>query len=71
MLLFRSGEHLERWRAERDMPAGATMTIEQQWELARVWYSNRADPDWKRRTPEQAEEVFRSLGLEGDFWKLT
>ena len=53
------------------MAAGATMTIEQQWGLARVWYSNRADPDWKRRTPEQAEEVFRSLGLEGDFWKLT
>ena len=52
------------------MAAGATMTIEQQWELARVWYSNRADPDWKRRTPEEAEEVFRSIGLEGDFWTL-
>ena len=71
MLLFRSEEHLERWRLERDLGRGETLTLEQQWELARNWYSNRMDPDWRRRTPEEAEKVFATLGLTKDFWKLT
>jgi hypothetical protein len=28
------------------------------------------DPDWHRRAPEEAEAVFASLGLTGDFWRL-
>jgi hypothetical protein len=28
-------------------------------------------PDWRRRTPEEAEAVFASLGLTGEFWRLT
>ena len=71
MLLFRSEEHLERWRSERDLPLGATMSVEQQWRLARSWYSGRLDETWRRRTPEEAEEVFSGVGLSGEFWKLT
>jgi hypothetical protein len=71
MLLFRSEEHLQRWRAERDLPYGVTFSLEQQWKLARIWYSDRADPDWRRRTPEEAEAVFQDVGLTGSFWKLT
>ena len=71
MLLFRSEEHLERWLSERGQPHGATMTVTQQWQLARSWYSDRMSPDWRRRTPQDAESVFADIGLEGDFWKLT
>lgn len=71
MLLFRSEEHLERWYRDRGMPTGATMTLEQQWELARAWYADRMSPEWRRRTPAEAEEVFASIGLTGDFWRLT
>lgn len=71
MLLFRSEEHLERWRTERDLPQGATLTLEQQWQLALIWYADRMDPSWSRRTPVEAEEVFASVGLSGPFWKLT
>ena len=71
MLLFRSEEHLERWRSERGLPVGATMTPEQQWQLARTWYSNRLDPQWRRRTPQEAQEVFAGVGLTGGFWNLT
>ena len=70
MLLFRSEEHVENWRAERALPRGTSLTVQQQWDLARVWYADRADPDWKRRTPEQAEAVFESVGLTGEFWRL-
>ena len=70
MLLFRSEDHLERWLDERGIARGGTMTVEQQWQLARIWYGNRLDPGWRRRTVDEAEEVFRSCGLTGSFWRL-
>ncbi len=71
MLLFRSEEHVERSYRDRGMPTGATMTVGRQWDLARVWYADRMSPEWRRRTPAEAEEVFASIGLTGDFWRLT
>jgi len=67
MLLFRSEEHVER----AGKPKGAFMTPEQMWRLADTWYHDRADPSWRRRSPEEAEEVFAEIGLQGDFWRLT
>jgi hypothetical protein len=71
MLLFRSEEHAKSWYQRKGIPTGAILTLEQQWELARVWYSDRMSSDWRRRTPKEAEAVFTSLGLTGDFWRLT
>lgn len=71
MLLFRSEEHLEEWRSERSWERGAVLTLEQQWDLARKWYVNRLDADWRRRSPEEIEELFAGCGLTGPFWKLT
>ncbi len=71
MLLFRSEEHVRTWSRSRGLPMGASLTIQQQWELARVWYADRLSPDWRRRTPEEAEAVFTSMGLTGEFWQLT
>ena len=71
MLLFRSEEHVEAWYRTRGIPGGATLTLEQQWELARIWYADRLSPAWRRRTVEEAEAVFASIGLTGDFWRLT
>ena len=74
MLLFRSEEHVESWYRARGVSTGGTLTLDQQWELARVWYGNhgnRTARDWRRRTPEEAEAVFASVGLTGEFWRLT
>jgi hypothetical protein len=71
MLLFRSEEHIDLWYRGRGIPTGATLTLQQQWELARVWYANRMAPEWQPRTPEEAEAVFASLGLTGEFWRLS
>ncbi len=70
MLLFRSEEHLERWRSERSLPRGATMTPAQQWDLARTWYSGRMEETWRRRTPQETQQIFASVGLTGPFWEL-
>jgi hypothetical protein len=70
MLLFRSEEHVKRWNEGSHRARGATMTVHQQWELARAWYTDRASPNWKRRSPEETQELFRQLGLTGPFWEL-
>ena len=71
MLLFRSEEHIDIWYRRLSIATGATLTLDQQWELSRIWYTDRMAPDWRRRTPEEAEAVFASLGLTGEFWHLT
>ncbi len=93
MLLFRSEEHIDNWLVARGLSRGATLSVVQQWDLARIWYGeqrgagsagphnshgagsagphNRMSPDWRRRTPEEAQAVFDSLGLTGPFWKLS
>ncbi len=71
MLLFRSGEHLARWLEDPVRPCGETMTLDQQWHLAREWFRGRHLPGWRKRTPAEAEAVLRSAGLAGDFWRLS
>jgi hypothetical protein len=66
MLLFRDEEHIQR----SGQPRGATMTPAQIWRMADIWYRDRADPAWRRKTAEEAEAVFASIGLTGDFWRL-
>lgn len=70
MLLFRSEEHVDRWREARSIARGAVLTVDQCWRLARAWYADRLDPTWRRKTPEEAEAVFAELGLTGPFWRL-
>jgi hypothetical protein len=70
MLAFRSEAHVGRWCESLGLPSGALLTPEQQWGLAAAWYANRLAPDWRRRSPEEAETLFAELGLTGDFWRL-
>lgn len=67
MLLFRDEEHIERSGVAR----GALLTVGQMWHVADAWYHDRADPEWRRKTAQEAEAVFAAAGLWGDFWRLT
>jgi len=46
------------------------MTPEQAWRLARAWYADKLDAQWRRKTAEEAEAVFAQIGLRGPFWSL-
>jgi hypothetical protein len=70
MLLFRSEEHVERWSEERRMPPGALLSLSQGWALAKAWFHDRLSPDWRRKTPQETQEVFDRIGLTGPFWEL-
>ena len=52
------------------LPRGATLSIDQAWSLADLWYHDRLSPHWRRKTVEEAHAIFASLGLTGEFWKL-
>ena len=44
--------------------------MEQTWLLAKAWYHDRLRPDFRGRTPAQAQDIFRRLGLTSAFWSL-
>ena len=70
MLLFRGEEHIDRWCAQWRQPRGATLTIDQAWQLADAWYGNKLDPAWRRMTADQTGDLLARLGLTGPFWNL-
>lgn len=70
MLLFRGEEHVDRWCTQWNQPRGATLTIDQAWQLAEAWYGNKLDPDWRRATVDETERLLSKLGLTGSFWNL-
>lgn len=70
MLAFRSEAHVDRWCEQRGLDRGAAFPLRTAWRLADAWYRDRLSPDWRRRTPEEAEAVFARVGLTGDFWSL-
>ena len=70
MLLFRSEEHVDLWCGQWDRPRGALLRLEQQWDLAKAWYDDRLDLAWRRKTEDEARQIFDDLGLTSDFWSL-
>jgi hypothetical protein len=70
MLAFRSEEHVDRWREQRCLSGGMVFSPEQMWRLADEWYRERLSPDWRRKTPDEAQALFDQLGLTGPFWQL-
>lgn len=72
MRLFRSEEHVDRWCERKGVERGAVMSLETAWKLAKAWFgADRRLPEWRRRTPDEIRALFDSLGLIGDFWRLT
>jgi len=68
MLLFRSEEGVLRWCEQMGIPRGATLSIEQVWDLSQRWYGDRLDPTFRGRTASEAERIFQQVGLTGSFW---
>ena len=71
MLLFRSEEHAGNWSAAWKQPFGGLLSPQQVWGLAQAWYGeDRRRPEWRRKTLDEAREIFAGLGLTSSFWKL-
>ena len=70
MLAFRSEAHVDGWCEQTGVARGASFPLETAWRLADAWYSDRLSPDWRRRSPAEAQRVFAELDLTGEFWTL-
>ncbi len=70
MQLFRSEEHVRAWCEERGREPGAVFGLQQMWALADAWYRDRLEPTFRRRSAEEAEALFASIGLAGEAWRL-
>ena len=70
MLLFRSEEDVRAWCDARRRAPGAVLPAARLWELARRWYGDRLDPDWRPRTRAASQDILSACGLTGDFWRL-
>jgi hypothetical protein len=71
MLIFRSEDHIDRWCKAWRLERGEMLSVERTWQLADAWYRDRMKADWRRRTVDEAHELFRSLGLTTDFWRFS
>lgn len=70
VLLFRSAADVDAWCRRHAIAKGAIVPIAQVAELARIWYGNHADPNWKKWSIDQARQIFEKVGLAGEFWSL-
>ena len=59
------------FRSEEQVPEeGETVPVATLAALARAWWGDRIDPDWRPHTREQNQAILEGLGLTGDFWHL-
>jgi Alkylmercury lyase len=68
MLFFRDEEQVDGWCAAQGLPKRPLVSLAQLWTLSQAWYSNRLDPEVRRRSPEEVRRIFAGAGLEGAFW---
>ena len=66
MLIFQSEEWIVKWCKRNNLKHGEVLTIQQVWELSKLWYQDRLE--YHGRSVEQAEEIFRQTGLTSTFW---
>ncbi len=70
ILFFRNEAQVSAWSANHGISRGAIMSLATAWELARQWYGATLTPDWRRKTPLEASQLFQQLNLTGDFWHV-
>jgi hypothetical protein len=61
---------VDRWCGRWRQPRGEVITLEQLWRLARAWYHDRMEFDWRRKTPEEIDALWAELGFTSSFWQL-
>jgi len=68
MLLFQSGEWIDKWSKRNNLEHGEVLSVAQVWELSKLWYHDRLSVDYHGRSIEQVAEIFKQAGLTSSFW---
>jgi hypothetical protein len=59
-----------RWLEANGYERGVTLDVPQVAELARAWWQDRLDRDWRPHTREENQAILERVGLTGPFWQL-
>ena len=59
-----------RWLEANGYERGVTLGVLQVAELARAWWQDRLDPDWRPHTRAENQAILERVGLTGPFWQL-
>ena len=70
MQFFRSEEALSEWLGSQHATRGAVLSISTLWDLSQRWYHSRLSPDYRGRTLEEVQQVFKEAGLTSSFWTM-
>ena len=70
MLLFQSEEWVDKWCKRHNLERGEMLSLQQVWELSKLWYGNRMSLEYHGRNMEQVAEIFKQAGLAYKFWYL-
>jgi hypothetical protein len=68
MLLFQSEAWIYKWCKRNSLARGEVLTLDQVWELSKLWYQDRMSIDYHGRSMEQVAEIFMQVGLRSEFW---
>jgi hypothetical protein len=69
MLFFQSEDALQEWLVAQNAERGAVLSVPKLWELSKRWYHNRMSLEYRGRTVEEVQEIFKDLGLTSAFWQ--
>lgn len=61
---------MNRWCDQWKQPHGSIISLERQWKLAQSWYADRLDMEWRRKTTEEIELLWKDLGFTSSFWDV-
>ncbi|MCF2875787.1 MULTISPECIES: alkylmercury lyase family protein [unclassified Tenacibaculum] len=70
MLVFKNEKQIDHWVKQHNIPKGDIQPITKIWEFSKVWYGNHLNPDWKKWTMKEAQELFTEFNLTGKIWSL-
>ena len=58
------------WCERSHVDFGFAMPVATAWNLGKLWYRDRLDPDWKPKTADVMRAIFDEAGLTGEFWNV-
>jgi hypothetical protein len=67
---FHHDADIDEWCARHDLPRGAVMTLPALLAFAQDWYGHYLREPWRKRSTNEARDLFARHGFVSDFWAL-
>lgn len=70
MLVFESEAQVSSWCERHHIPSGDVQPMANVLAFAKAWYGNHLDPSWKKRSLDNAKQLFERFDLTHPVWSL-